>query len=478
MTPRQTWRTVCRRAVSMPVPFIEATPVSHTPLRACIIGAGCSGFTTAKRLKEIGVPFDVFELSNDIGGNWYFNNPNGLSACYQSLHIDTSKWRLAFEDFPVPTDWPDFPHHSQLLAYFKAYVDHFGLRPHIRFNTGVTQAERTSDGQWAVTLSTGEIKLYDLLFVCNGHHWDPRTPQYPGQFDGPAFHVHSYRDPFHPVDLRGKTVVVVGMGNSAMDVASELSQRPIAGKLIVSARRGVWVLPKYMDGKVADKAVMPAWMPRSLGLKLARRKIKATIGRMEDYGLPKPDHEPLEAHPSVSGEFLTRAGCGDITFKPNIKALEGGHVRFEDDSVEPVDAIIFATGYKISFPFFNDPELTPDAENRLPLFKRMMRPGIDNLFYMGLAQPLPTLVNFAEQQTKFVSAYLTGRYALPDKAEMERIIVADEKLHLGPYYASPRHTSQVDFNLYVRDLMKEIGRGEARAKARGFAPPIKALQSA
>ena len=107
-----------------------------------------------------------------------------------------------------------------------------------------------------------------------------------------------------------------------------------------------------------------------------------------------------------------------------------------------------------------------------------MRPGIDNLFYMGLAQPLPTLVNFAEQQTKFVAAYLTGRYALPDKAEMERIIVADEKLHLGPYYASPRHTIQVDFNLYVRDLMKEIGRGEARAKARGFAPPIKALQSA
>ena len=143
-----------------------------------------------------------------------------------------------------------------------------------------------------------------------------------------------------------------------------------------------------------------------------------------------------------------------------------------------MDAIIFATGYKISFPFFNDSELTPDAENRLPLFKRMMRPGIDNLFYMGLAQPLPTLVNFAEQQTKFVAAYLTGRYALPDKAEMERIIVADEKLHLGPYYASPRHTIQVDFNLYVRDLMKEIGRGEARAKARGFAPPIKALQSA
>ena len=226
--------------------------------RACIIGTGCSGFTTAKRLKDEGVPFDCFELSDDVGGNWYYKNPNGRSACYQSLHIDTSKWRLAFEDFPVPSDWPDFPHHSQLQQYFRDYVDHFGLRPMITFNTEVTRAERDADGLWQVTLSTGETRTYDVLFICNGHHWDPRIPDYPGHFDGTAFHVHSYRTPFDPVDVRGKTVVVVGMGNSAMDVASELAQRPIAGKLVVSARRGVWVLPKYMDGRVADKAVMPA----------------------------------------------------------------------------------------------------------------------------------------------------------------------------------------------------------------------------
>jgi cation diffusion facilitator CzcD-associated flavoprotein CzcO len=304
--------------------------------KACIIGAGCSGFTTAKRLQDLGVPFDCFEMSDDIGGNWYFRNPNGLSACYESLHIDTSKWRLAFEDYPVPPDWPDFPHHSQLLRYFNDYVDHFGLRSQITFNTRVDLAERTPDGLWAVTLSTGETRLYDVLFVCNGHHWDARIPDYPGKFDGPAFHAHDYRGPFDPVDMRGKNIIVVGMGNSAMDIASELSQRPIAKTLWVAARRGVWVLPKYMDGKVADKASMPHWMPRKLGLALARKKIKRAIGQMENYGLPKPDHEPLEAHPSVSGEFLTRAGCGDVKFKPNIAELMGNKVRFEDGSVEEV----------------------------------------------------------------------------------------------------------------------------------------------
>ncbi|MBR7619951.1 NAD(P)-binding domain-containing protein [Phenylobacterium sp. 20VBR1] len=440
--------------------------------KACIIGAGCSGFTTAKRLKDFGIAYDCFELSDDIGGNWYFKNPNGMSACYESLHIDTSKWRLAFEDFPVPADWPDFPHHAQLLQYFKDYVDHFGLRDTITFNTGVTKARRTADGLWDVTLSSGETRTYDVLFVCNGHHWSPRIPDYPGTFDGPAFHSHAYSDPFDPVDMRGKNVVVVGMGNSAMDIASELAQRPIAKNLWVSARRGVWVLPKYVNGKPSDKSAMPPWMPRKLGLSMARKMIKKTIGNMEDYGLPKPDHEPLEAHPSVSGEFLTRAGCGDIKFKPAIKALEGKRVRFADDTVEDVDAIVFATGYDMRFPFFDDAELVPDADQRLPLFKRMMKPGVPNLFYMALAQPLPTLVNFAEQQSKLAAAYLAGHYRPPPAAEMERLIVKDEETHLGQYYQAKRHTIQVDFGIYVDDLHREIARGEKRAKAAGNPLPV------
>ncbi len=91
--------------------------------KVCIIGAGCSGITTAKRLEEHGIDYDQFELSDDVGGNWYFRNPNGRSAVYESLHIDTSKTRLQFEDFPVPDEWPDFPSHRLMHDYFRAYVD-------------------------------------------------------------------------------------------------------------------------------------------------------------------------------------------------------------------------------------------------------------------------------------------------------------------------------------------------------------------
>jgi len=89
-------------------------------------------------------------------------------------------------------------------------------------------------------------------------------------------------------------------------------------------------------------------------------------------------------------------------------------------------------------------------------------PGFENLFFLGLAQPLPTLVNFAEQQSKLVAAAIEGTYAFPTDAEMAETTIADEKEHLGHFYDSPRHRMQVDFNTYVTDLMKEIERGRER----------------
>jgi cation diffusion facilitator CzcD-associated flavoprotein CzcO len=436
--------------------------------RVCIVGAGCAGFTTAKRLKDHNIGYDCFEMSDDIGGNWYFRNPNGRSACYASLHIDTSKWRLAFEDFPVPDHFPDFPHHSELLAYFRSYVEEFGLRETITFNTEVTRAHRRDDGLWAVTLATGETRLYDCLIVANGHHWDPRWPEaYPGSFDGTQIHAHDYRDPFDPVDMRGKRVVVVGGGNSAMDIASELSQRSITDRLFISMRRGVWVLPKYMNGKPADKAALPSWLPLAIARKLAKGAILKAVGPMERYGLPAPDHDPLTGHPSVSGEFLTRVGCGDIVPKPAIKAWHGPQVEFTDGSREDVDVVIYATGYHLSFPFFDQDRFQP-RNNKLPLWKRMVMPGVDNLFFMGLAQPLPTLVNLPEQQSKLVAAYLTGRYRLPDVATLEAQITADEQTYLGHFYDSPRHTIQIDFAHYVRHLHKDM----AKARADGARLPV------
>jgi cation diffusion facilitator CzcD-associated flavoprotein CzcO len=433
------------------------------PPKVCIIGAGCSGFTTAKALADRNIPFDCFDMSDQVGGNWAFKNKNGRSACYQSLHIDTSKYRMQFEDLPIPDHYPDYPHHSQVLEYFNMYVDRFKLRDRITFNTEVTKAELQSDKSWRVTLSTGETRSYGSLIVANGHHWDGFIPTFPGTFDGPSFHSHKYIDPFDPIDMRGKNVLVVGMGNSAMDIASELSQKPIARKLFVAARRGVWIFPKYINGKVPDKGVMPGWMPRFLLRALVKRMIVNAVGHMKDYGLPEPEHHPADAHPSVSGEFLTRVGCGDVHVKPNIAELQGKQVKFTDGSVEPIDAIVYATGYNITFPFL-DKSVVEVVDNHVALFKRMCKPGVPNLFFMGLAQPLPTLVNFAEQQAKWVSAILAGECALPSADEMAETIRRDEARDIGKYYKSRRHTQQVNFDLYCAELKREIAAGKKRAQ--------------
>lgn len=435
--------------------------------KSCIIGAGCSGFTTAKALQDRGLPFDIFEMTGDIGGTWNFNNPGGTSACYQSLHIDTSKTRMQFADFPIPADFPDYPHHAQILSYFTAYVDNFDLRRKITFNTRVEKAVRGGDGVWSVTLSTGETRRYDALFVCNGHHWDPNTPEFPGNFTGIEMHSHAYRTPFSPHDLVGKNVLVVGMGNSAMDIASELAQKPIAKKLMVAARRGVWIFPKYINGHPPDKGAAPPWLPNWLYRFIMKRMVIRAVGHMKNYGLPEPEHHPADAHPSVSGEFLTRAGCGDVKMKPNIAEKMGNQVKFTDGSVEDVDAIIYATGYNITFPFL-DHHTAPVIDNHIGLFKRIWRPGTPNLFFMGLAQPLPTLVNLAEQQAKWIAAFLKGEYVLPDQAEMEQVIVSDEAAAMGRYYKSRRHTMQVNFDKYCIDIGMEQTRGAARAKAGGW----------
>jgi hypothetical protein len=291
-------------------------------------------------------------------------------------------------------------------------------------------------------------------------------PDYPGTFDGVIMHSHSYVSPFEPVEMRGKRVIVVGMGNSAMDIASELSAPWMAAKLYVSARRGVWVLPKYRNGQPADKVMAPPDIPKDQALAASRALIRELVGSMSTYGLPEPDHEPLAAHPSVSADFLTKAGSGDIHMLPEITRLDGSTVHLADGSSVEADVIVCATGYRMEFPFFDDDEtdLHPDAEHRYPLFKRMIKPGVDHLYFMGLAQSSPTIVNLAEQQSKLLARLLDGSYVLPPVEDQERIMYADEAAHLEQYYDAPRHTIQIDFGRYCLDLQAEIEAGMERAR--------------
>jgi dimethylaniline monooxygenase (N-oxide forming) len=441
--------------------------MSDRPI-TCVIGAGSSGITVVKALKDRGLPVECFELSDRVGGNWVFGNKNGVSSAYRGLYINTSRDRMQYADYPMPDYYPDFPHHTQIAAYFEDYVDTFGLREHIEFETGVEHVTRRDDGVWEVRISTGETREYDVVAVANGHHWDPAWPDppFPGEFDGTVLHAHHYID---AGDWHGKNVVVLGMGNSAMDIAVEASE--VANKVFLASRRGAHVIPKYMFGRPLDQTTLDPRIPWRIRRRIMEIIHRLSVGRMSDYGLPEPDHRLLEAHPTVSGRILDRLGHGAITWKPNIARLEGDRVRFADGSVEQADVIVYCTGYKVTFPFF-DEDFISAPDNDLPLFLRMFKPDIPGVAFIGLMQPLGAIMPLAEAQGKWLAAMLRGEYRLPEPKEMEAAIRRDREQMRKRYVPSKRHTMQVDYDDFLYEMRRERERGAKRAAKHGFVPQI------
>ena len=178
--------------------------------KACVIGAGSSGIASCQVLHSRGIPFDCFEKGSGVGGNWRYMNDNGMSSAYRSLFINTSRNLMAYRSYPMPEELPDYPHHTQIARYFDDYVDHFGFREAIRFRTEVQRVEPDPGGGWAVTLDDGSTHRYGAVFVANGHHWNPRRPDFPGEFDGQVVHSHDYRTPDGYED---RDVLVLGFGN-------------------------------------------------------------------------------------------------------------------------------------------------------------------------------------------------------------------------------------------------------------------------
>jgi cation diffusion facilitator CzcD-associated flavoprotein CzcO len=434
--------------------------------KVCVIGAGSSGIAACQVLNARGIAFDCFEKGSEVGGNWRYENDNEMSSAYRSLHINTSRGLMAYRTYPMPDDYPDYPNHFQIARYFDDYVDHFALREKIRFRTEVKSVIPV-DGEWEVTVEERdggrESRRYRAVLVANGHHWDPRWPEpaFPGseRFEGEQIHVHHYRE---PEILRGKRVLVLGIGNSATDIAVEASR--IAEKTFLAMRRGAYVMPKYLNGKPTDEAAskLLTMMPLPVQRFVLGRMLGLTAGDMTSYGLPKPDHKLLEAHPTVSAELLSRLGHGDIEVKPNLDRFTGGHtVRFVDGSEEEIDLVVYCTGYKISFPFF-DEDLVSADENRLPLYRRVVSVEHPGLYFIGLIQPLGAIMPLAEAQAEWVADLLGGRGTLPPPAEMRAEITASEGKMRKRYVASKRHTIQVDFQPYLRELRKERRRAAQR----------------
>ncbi|CAJ0943065.1 unnamed protein product [Ranitomeya imitator] len=341
------------------------------------------------------------------------------ASMYNSLFTNTSKEMMCYSDFPMPEDFPVYLHHSKILEYLNLYAERFNLFKYIQFETKVCSVKQHSSfattGKWNIEIEKeGKMKMdvFDAVIVCNGHYNDPYLPLdcFPGLKHFKGHHIHSrfYKtcEPY-----RGKSVVVVGTGNSAGDISVELSH--IAKQVYLSTRHGSWVISKIsyggfpIDMTISRRYTMwiKNFLPRMLAAKITE-KIMSSWFTHSNFGLePKFRQKP----PIINDYLPSHILQGSIKVKPSIKSFSETSVIFEDGTEADVDEVIFATGYNSTFPFLDD-DILKLNNNDISLYKYVfpMYLGKPTLAFLGLIQPLGAIMPTAELQARWATRVFRG----------------------------------------------------------------------
>lgn len=371
-----------------------------------LVGAGPTGLAAAKVLIEQGIAFQGFELHSDVGGLWDIDGPR--STMYQTAHLISSKHKTEFTDFPMDEAVADYPSHSELKRYFRAFADRFDLRRHFLFNTEVLSAKPlgASGEGWLLTWrdAHGETHKggFAGLLIANGTLSEPNMPQFNGEFAGELIHSSDYSA---PAQLAGKRVLIVGAGNSGCDIAIDAIHH--AASTDISMRRGYHFVPKYIFGKPADTIggaiKLPMWLKRRINGTI----LKWFTGDPQRLGFPKPDHALYESHPIVNSLVLFHAGHGDLKVRPDIDRFDGNTVHFKDGSQADYDLVLAATGYRLHYPFV-DRELLNWQGSAPHLFLNAMHPSRDDVFVLGMVEASGLGWQGRHEQAELIARYLRG----------------------------------------------------------------------
>ncbi|KAJ8751757.1 hypothetical protein K2173_025938 [Erythroxylum novogranatense] len=316
-----------------------------------IVGAGPSGLAVAACLKQNCVPSTVLERSNCIASLWQLKTYDRLR-----LHLPKQFCELPLKGFPP--EFPTYPTKQQFIEYLEGYAETFDIRP--RFNETVSYAEYDHAlGFWrvrSVGLKGKEIEYVSRwLVVATGENAEAVLPDIEGigEFGGDIRHTSLYKS---GEEFRGKRVLVVGCGNSGMEVCLDLCNHDANPSLVV--RDTVHVLPQEMLWNSTFGLSM--WLLRCLPIWLVDRLLLVVswfiLGDTARFGLDRPQLGPLQLK-NLSGKTpvldvgtLAKIKSGDIQVCPGIKRLKRRAVEFVNGKTENFEAIILATGYKSNVP--------------------------------------------------------------------------------------------------------------------------------
>ncbi|VDM95130.1 unnamed protein product [Thelazia callipaeda] len=474
-------------------------------MRVCVIGAGASGLPAIKECRAGGLDVVALERTNDIGGIWnYRPDLNEGGTVMKSTVMNTSKEMTAYSDFPPPANFCNFMHHSKVLEYLRDYARVNNLYEYIRFNTTViqvliekldlqvTQVEKS----WEVLTDNGNKELFDFVMICNGHHSIPLYPEISGnfsgmqEFQGRILHAHQYRD---YQGFEGKDIFIVGIGNSALDIASELSG--VANSVTVSTRRGAWIFNRVSKGGIPnDLTVMTRMydylidkLPWTVANDFMEHRLQLRLDH-DLYGL-RPNHRFLQQHPTINDDLPNLLCSGRIIITEDVKCISERSVQVEGGRCFPADIIIFATGYTFSFPFLNPESIIPIKEHEVTLYKYVFPLNHPTLAVIGLIQPIGSIFPISEMQSRWAVAVFSGQVRLPfysdmmndielKQAQIKRrlknlilLLLYISSCHhhgvnlkqnfqnnfINRYFKSLKHTIQVDYIKYMDEIAELIG---------------------
>ncbi len=397
-----------------------------TDLSYAVIGAGPSGLAAARNLQRFGIPWQGYEVADDVGGLWDIDAPR--STVYESAHLISSRTTTEFTEFPMHSSVADYPSHRDLKRYFDDFAHQFNLRDGYAFGAEVTAARPAGDGTWEVT-ADGVTHRHAGVVVANGTLSEPNIPSFAGHLDGEVIHSSAYRS---ATVFAGKRVLIVGAGNSGCDIAVDAVHH--AASVDISVRRGYHFVPKYMFGRPSDTLNQGKPLPPRIKQAIDSRLLRIFTGDPVRLGFPEPDHRLYESHPVVNTLVLHHLGHGDLRVMADVEAFDGGSVLFRDGRREPYDLVLLATGYVLHYPFLDRRLL--DWEGPAPdLYLNIFSRRDPNLFVVGMVEASGIGWQGRYEQAELVARLIRARTDAPERARAFAASVAGPNPDLSGGYA-------------------------------------------
>ncbi|CAL9047463.1 probable indole-3-pyruvate monooxygenase YUCCA10 [Musa acuminata AAA Group] len=308
-----------------------------------IVGAGPSGLATAASLNILAIPYVVLEKDTCSASMWKLRT-------YDRLQLHLAKRFCELPHMPIPRNAPTYLPKAQFIQYLDAYVERFNINP--VYSTDVQLASYDEDSKtWRVMARnalTDQVEEYRsrFLVVASGENCEGFIPDLPGlqSFSGEILHSSSYKSGRPYTD---KSVLVVGSGNSGMEVAYDLAEHLARTSIVINSP--LHVVTKEM---ICMAMVMLGCLPVCLVDALVGLLAKLKYGDLSRYGIVRPTMGPMRLKAVTGRSAVIDVGTvekiktGEIKVVKGITNIRANEVEFADGNSYQYDAIVFATGFR------------------------------------------------------------------------------------------------------------------------------------